>query len=64
MAALLAVSKWIGLEKPSVFLLTLLYFISIGRPGRSGRHGGDTHQPTVEISFLETILKAKYPNIH
>ena len=26
MAALLAVSKWIGLEKPSVFLLTLLYF--------------------------------------
>ena len=26
MAILLAVSKWIGLEKPSVFLLTLLYF--------------------------------------
>ena len=26
MAMLLAVSKWIGLEKPSVFLLTLLYF--------------------------------------
>ena len=26
MAILLVVSKWIGLEKPSVFLLTLLYF--------------------------------------
>ena len=26
MVMLLAVSKWIGLEKPSVFLLTLLYF--------------------------------------
>ena len=26
MAMLLAVSRWIGLEKPSVFLLTLLYF--------------------------------------
>lgn len=26
MAILLAVSRWIGLEKPSVFLLTLLYF--------------------------------------
>ncbi|MCI8687559.1 MAG: ATP-binding protein, partial [Lawsonibacter sp.] len=26
MVMLLAVSRWIGLEKPSVFLLTLLYF--------------------------------------
>ncbi len=26
MAMLLAVSRWVGLEKPSVFLLTLLYF--------------------------------------